>query len=114
MDPADLADEQPLEAPPEEPALPVQAVSTPRPSAPGPAYIEVARDGRLYRIPLRRQSGNLEASRRAEETRRLQQAALARQTAMSAPAASGAAATGPGARHAASVVEFTLRYEVAK
>jgi len=114
MDPADVADEQPFEAPPVEPVLPVQAVSTPRPSAPGPAYIEVARDGRLYRIPLRRQSGNLEASRRAEETRRLQQAALARQAAMSPPAASGAAGTGPAARHPASVVEFTLRYEVAK
>jgi hypothetical protein len=44
----------------------------------------------------------------------LQQDALARQTAMSAPAASGAAPSGPAARQAASVVEFTLRYEVAK
>ena len=106
-DAIDLAaeDEPPAPAPP-----PVQAVETPRPSASGPSYIEVARDGRLYRIPLRRQSGSLEAGRRAEEARRLREAALVRQAA--APAPSSGAVPGEAGRHPGSVVEFTLRYEV--
>jgi hypothetical protein len=86
-------------------------VPAPRPSAAGPSYIEVARDGRLYRIPIRRNTGNLEAARKAEEARLLQEAAAARRAA-GAPPQEGAAG-GPG-RHPASVVEFTLRYEVPK
>jgi Tfp pilus assembly PilM family ATPase len=106
-DPADAAEQGPAETPPGEAPRPVQAIETPRPAATGPAYIEVARDGRLYRIPLRRQSGTLETSRKAEEARRLQEAALVRQAGTLAP--SGA----PG-RQPASVIEFTLRYEVPK
>ena len=113
-DPAGAVDRSPVDAPREEAARPVQPVATPRPAASGPSYIEVARDGRLYRIPLRRSPGNLEASRRAEESRRLQEAALASQAAATSLAPSGAVASGTGGRHPASVVEFTLRYEVAK
>jgi len=112
-DPAEAIDQTPVEAAPEEVVGPAEAVPTPRPSAAGPAYIEVARDGRLYRIPLRRNAGNLEASRRAEEARRLQAAALARRAAAS-PSRSGAGAAGESGRQPASVVEFTLRYEVPK
>ena len=111
-DPADATDQAPAEAPAEEAARPAQAVNTPRAAAAGPAYIEVARDGRLYRIPLRRQPGTLEASRNAEEARRLQEAALARQAGTPAPSALTSAGA-PG-RQPASVVEFTLRYEVPK
>jgi hypothetical protein len=75
----------------------------------------VARDGRLYRIPLRRQSGNLEAARLAEETRRLRaQAASAREQEALARAQAGTEAPGPSGRQASSAVEFMLRYEVAK
>ena len=95
-------------------ARPAQPLATPRPSATGPSYIEVARDGRLYRIPLRRNTGNLEASRRTDEARRRQEAALARQAAATSPASSGDAAPGAPGRHPASVVAFTLRYEVPK
>ena len=111
-DPADSVPQVAEEAPLANTPPPVQAVETPRPSASGPSYIEVARDGRLYRIPLRRQSGSLEASRRAEEVRRLQEAALVRQ-AVALPASSGAA-PGETGRRSVSVVEFTLRYEVPK
>jgi hypothetical protein len=113
-DPADLISETPAAAPPEEVARPVQPVATPRPAAAGPAFIEVARDGRLYRIPLRRNTGNLEATQRTNEARRLQEAALARQAGRTAVAPSGADATGSPVRRPASVVEFTLRYEVLK
>ena len=84
-DPADAVESVAEDVPPAAAPPPVQAVETPRPSASGPSYIEVARDGRLYRIPLRRQSGSLEAGRRAEEARRLREAALVRQAV--APAA---------------------------
>jgi hypothetical protein len=107
-DPAIAADQVPPEATSGEAAAQVRPVDTPRPAVTGPAYIEVARDGRLFRIPLRRQAGNLEASRRAEETRRLQEAAPGRQE--GAPL--DRSATGAPGRHPASVVEFTLRYEV--
>jgi len=87
-----------------------------RRSAPsGPAYIEVARDGRLYRIPLRRQPGNLELERRNEEIRERQRQAVAAREASAASALRAAAATGDSpARHPASAIDFTLRYEVAK
>ncbi len=96
------------ESPPVEPEPPAQAVETPRAAPSGPAYIEVARDGRLYRIPLRRRSGNLEAGRKAEEVRRLADAAQA------GPALppSGVAGDVARGRQPASLVEFTLRYEV--
>jgi hypothetical protein len=112
-DAADIVGEAPAEGPPAEAARPPQPIETPRPGATGPAYIEVARDGRLYRIPLRRQTGSLEASRNAEEARRLREAALARQAAASR-LPSGADAGGVPGRHPVSVVEFTLRYEVPK
>jgi hypothetical protein len=89
---------------------PPEALTTRRPVPAGPAYIEVARDGRLYRIPLRRQPGNLEADRQADEARRLQEAAAARQPAVS----SVQPVPGPPERHPVSVVEFTIRYEVPK
>ena len=111
-DPSEAVEPQPIEAPPEGAVRPAQPVAVPRPAATGPSYIEVARDGRLYRIPLRRNTGNLEADQRAEETRRLQAAALARRAA--ALSASGAAASGAIGRQPASVLEFTLRYEVPK
>ena len=114
-DPPAAAEERRADAPPLAPIVPAQPVATPRPAASGPAFIEVARDGRLYRIPLRRQAGNLEAARRAEEARRLQaQAASAREQEALARAQTGSAAPGPSGRQAPSVVEFTLRYEVAK
>jgi hypothetical protein len=111
-DPADTVDPAPPEAPPAEAARPVQAIGTARPAAAGPAYIEVARDGRLYRIPMRRQSGTLETTRKAEEARRLQEAALVSEAAMPTPPGMTRAGT-PG-RQPASMVEFTLRYEVPK
>jgi hypothetical protein len=113
-DSADLVNETPAEAPPEAVARPARAVAAPRPATPGPAFIEVARDGRLYRIPLRRNTGSLEASQRTDEARRLQEAALARQAGRTSMAPSGADAAGPPGRHPASVVEFTIRYEVLK
>jgi hypothetical protein len=112
-DPAEALDLPAADAAPEEPPRPPQAVPTPRPAAAGPAYIEVARDGRLYRIPLRRSTGNLEAARSADNARRVQDAALARRAAALA-ARPGATAAGEPGRHPASVVEFTLRYEVPK
>jgi hypothetical protein len=111
-DPADAIQPAPAEAAPEDATQPAQAVPTPRPTAAGPAYIEVARDGRLYRIPIRRNTGNLEAARKAEEARRLQEASAARRSAASLTP-SGADAGGDG-RRPASVVDFTLRYEVPK
>ena len=109
----------PTAAPPE--PLPDPAESAAREievrrSAPsGPAYIEVARDGRLYRIPLRRQPGNLELERRNEEIRERQRQAVAAREASAASALRTAAATGDApARHPASAIDFTLRYEVAK
>jgi hypothetical protein len=113
-DPAEDIEQWPAEAPPEDAPAPAQPLATPRPSSTGPSYIEVARDGRLYRIPLRRNTGNLEASRRTDEARRRQEAALARQAAATSPAPSGDAAPGAPGRHPASVVAFTLRYEVPK
>jgi hypothetical protein len=113
-DPSDTFDEMPVDAVPEDATPPAQPVAAPRPSAAGPAFIEVARDGRLYRIPVRRNAGNLEASQRAEEARRIQDAARARQAARALAAPSGTDAPGETGRHPASVVEFTVRYEVAK
>jgi hypothetical protein len=113
-DPADVVDRLPVGIQPEEAVRPAQPVSTPRPAASGPSYIEVARDGRLYRIPLRRSTGDLEASRRMEESRRLQEEALARQAATTPSAPPDVAALAAPGRFPASVVEFTLRYEVAK
>jgi hypothetical protein len=113
-DSAEDIEQWPAEAPPEDAAPPAQPLATPRPAATGPSYIEVARDGRLYRIPLRRNTGNLEASRRTDEARRLREAAVARQAAAASPAWSGDAAPGAPGRHPASVVAFTLRYEVPK
>ncbi|MFO7692536.1 MAG: hypothetical protein R6V57_05580 [Vicinamibacterales bacterium] len=110
-DPAEAPDPAATEPPPGEAVPPVRAVETPRPAAAAPAYIEVARDGRLYRIPMRRQSGNLEAGRRAEEVRRLTEAALARQAGAALPPSGVTEGAAPG-RQPASVVEFTLRYEV--
>jgi Tfp pilus assembly PilM family ATPase len=107
-DPADAVEPAAAGVPPAETPAPVEAVETPRPTAAGPAYIEVARDGRLYRIPLRRNTGNLESSRKAEEIRRLQDAALVRQ------AAASSEPSGAAGRHPVSVVEFTLKYEVPK
>ena len=113
-DPAETVDRLPADAQPEEAARPAQPVATARPAASGPSYIEVARDGRLYRIPLRRSTGDLEASRRVEESRRLREEALARQAAATSLAPPGVAEPGAPGRFPASVVEFTLRYEVAK
>ncbi|HNV02681.1 MAG TPA: hypothetical protein PLE61_02495 [Vicinamibacterales bacterium] len=85
-------------------------VEAPRAAPSGPAYIEVARDGRLYRVPLRRQAGSLELERRAEEMRDRQ-----RQAPAAAAASRGGGSGGPApARHPATVIDFTLRYEVAK
>jgi hypothetical protein len=114
-DPPETAEDVRAEAPPLAPIEPAQPVAAPRPAASGPAFIEVARDGRLYRIPLRRQAGNLEAARRADEARRLEaQAASLRDQEALARAQAGAAAPGLSGRQAPSVVDFTLRYEVAK
>ena len=113
-DPPAAAEEPRADAPPLAPIEPAQPVAAPRSAASGPAFIEVARDGRLYRIPLRR-TGDLEAARRADEARRLQaQAASAREQEALARAQAGAAAHGLSGRQAPSMVEFTLHYEVAK
>ena len=111
-DPSEAIEQLPIEAPPQDAVRPAQPVAEPRPAATGPSYIEVARDGRIYRIPLRRNAGSLDAARRAEETRRLQEAALARRAAALSPF--GAIAPDATGRHPASVLEFTLRYEVPK
>jgi hypothetical protein len=114
-DPSSGVGEAPAEAPPVAPPTVAQPVAAPRAAATGPAFIEVARDGRLYRIPLRRQAGNLEAERRADEARRLeQQAALARDLERQARTPVTPAGSGAPVRSAPSVVEFTLHYEVAK
>jgi hypothetical protein len=114
-DPSTAFVEAQAEAPPAAPVPVAEPVAAARAAARGPAFIEVARDGRLYRIPLRRQAGNLEAERRADEARRPeQQAALARDRERQARAPVTPAEAGAPARSAPSVVEFTLRYEVAK
>ena len=77
----------------------------------GPAYIDVARDGRLYRIPLRRQTGDVELEREKEMRRRQQleaSSAGARLT-LGLPATAD-----PEGRHPASVLDFTVHYEVRK
>jgi len=112
--PADAIEQAPAEVPPADVAPQAQPVASPRPAATGPSYIEVARDGRLYRIPLRRNTGNLEAGRKADEARRLQEAALARRAPAAQPAAAGTDASGAPGRHPASTLAFTLRYEVPK
>ena len=88
-----------------------QEVKTRQPGTAGPSYIEVARDGRLYRIPLRRQSGSAEATR-LQALASARAAAALQQAEVGPPAASGAEE--PPARHPASVIDFTLRYEVPK
>lgn len=114
-DPPEASEDARAESSTLAPIVPARPVAAPRPAASGPAFIEVARDGRLYRIPLRRQAGNLEAARRADETRRLEaQAAFLREQEALARAQAGAAAPGLSGRQAPSVVDFTLRYEVAK
>jgi hypothetical protein len=112
-DAVESLDAVPAAAEPEEAARPVQPVPSPRPAASGPAYIEVARDGRLYRIPIRRNTGNLEAGRRAEAVRRLQEASPSRPAAAQLAQLSTSSA-GDSGRRPASVVEFTLHYEVPK
>jgi hypothetical protein len=77
----------------------------------GPAYIDVARDGRLYRIPLRRQTGDVELDRQKNVRRRQQleaSSAGARLT-LGLPATAD-----PEGRHPASVLDFTVHYEVRK
>jgi len=83
------------------------AVAEPRPAATGPSYIEVARDGRIYASPAAERG---QPRRRPESgrDRRLQEAALA---------AGGGSRRPERSRrrdrpHPASVLEFTLRYEV--
>jgi hypothetical protein len=112
-DAVESLDAVPAAAEPEEAARPVQPVPSPRPAASGPAYIEVARDGRLYRIPIRRNTGNLEAGRRAEAVRRQQEAAPS-QPAAAQLAQFSTSSAGDSGRRPASVVEFTLHYEVPK
>jgi len=116
---ADATEEPPAATPsgplPEPAESAAREIDVRRSAPSGPAYIEVARDGRLYRIPLRRQPGNLELERRNEEIRERQRQAVAAREASAASALRAAATTGdPLARHPASAIDFTLRYEVAK
>ena len=92
-------------------AGPLSSLGTPRPAPAGSAYIEVTRDGQPYRIPLRRQAGNLEADRQPEDVRGREPA-----TAHPSPAAAPTpvATSESPVRHPASLIDFTARYEVAK
>jgi hypothetical protein len=113
-DPA--ADREPASAeplPPQIGRLP-QEVQARRPAPAGPAYIEVARDGRLYRIPLRRQTGDVELERQKELRRRQQLEAAGAGPRLTLGAPASAATVEPQGRHPASVLDFTVRYEVRK
>jgi hypothetical protein len=113
-DPA--ADREPASAeplPPQIGRLP-QEVQARRPAPAGPAYIEVARDGRLYRIPLRRQTGDVELERQKELRRRQQLEAASAGPRLTLGAPASAATVEPQGRHPASVLDFTVRYEVRK
>jgi hypothetical protein len=99
--------------PPE--ALVPQLVESARKSGyAGPAYIEVARNGRIYRIPTR-QAALPNAYRDDELERERQRRALTpgveRLTLAGPPPAEP---TGPPARRAGAVLEFTVQYEVRK
>jgi len=80
----------------------------------GPAYIEVVRNGRIYRIPTR-QAVSPNAYRDEELERERQRRALmsgvARLTLAAQPPAEP---TEPPARKAGAVLEFTVQYEVRK
>ena len=90
-----------------------QEVEAQRPAPAGPAYIEVARDGRLYRIPLRRQPGTADLERQNEQARQRERLAAARQQ-LAARLDQAAGVEDPSVRHPASVIDFTLQYEVPK
>lgn len=112
-DPGGELSQAPIEPQPAPAERPPQEIETRRPAVAGPAYIEVARDGRLYRIPLRRLAGDVDIERQNDLRRRQQaQAASASLSRVAAPVAAGAAE--PPARHPASVLDFTLQYEVRK
>jgi len=85
-----------------------------RPAATGPAYIDVARDGRLYRIPLKRQTGDVELERQKELRRRQQLEAASAGSRLTLGSPASAATAEPPDRHPASVLDFTLHYEVRK
>ncbi len=91
----------------------VQEVEAQRPAPAGPAYIEVARDGRLYRIPLRRQPGTVDLERQNEQARQRERLAAARQQ-LAARLDQAVGVEDPSVRHPASVIDFTLQYEVWK
>lgn len=112
-DPVGGLSQTPIEPQPAPAERPAQEIETRRPAASGPAYIEVARDGRLYRIPLRRLAGDLDIERQ-NDLRRSQQAQIASASLsrVAAPVTAGAAE--PPTRHPASVLDFTLQYEVRK
>jgi Tfp pilus assembly PilM family ATPase len=91
-----------------------QEVEARRPAPSGQAYVEVARNSRLFRIPLRRQTGDLDLERQIDLRRRqqLQTASAGRRLALAAPATGGAIEL--PRRHPASALDFTLHYEVRK
>jgi hypothetical protein len=112
-DAASAPEPSPTEPPPEPAVSAPQEIEVRRPAPLGPAYIEVARDGRLYRIPLRRQSATADLERQSEQTRQQQRLAAARQQ-LAARSYPAGGVEGPPVRRPASVIDFTLQYEVRK
>ena len=103
-----------VEARPPELLVPQLMEPTRRSGYAGPAYIEVARNGRVYRIPTR-QAFSANAYRDDELERERQRRALTsgveRLTLAAQPPAEP---TEPPARRAGAVLEFTIQYEVRK
>jgi hypothetical protein len=91
-----------------------QEVQAPQPAPAGPAYIEVARDGRLYRIPWRRQTKDVDLERQKDVHRGQLPEAASAGSRLSLGASASAATLEAQGRHPASVLDFTVQYEVRK
>ncbi|MCX6550322.1 MAG: hypothetical protein NTY02_04810 [Acidobacteria bacterium] len=109
-DPAAKAEQVTADAAPRADMLP-REVEVPRHAYTGPAYIDVARNGRLFRIPVARpvDNSNLE---RENELRGRQTYASAGQALMLG--AQQAAANEPLKRTPGSVLDFSVQFEVRK
>jgi Tfp pilus assembly PilM family ATPase len=99
--------------PPDTDRLP-QGVQSRQPAPAGPDYIEVVREGRPVRIPLRRQSGNVELERQKELRMRPQPAAASDGSLLAPGAPASAVPMEPQGRRPASVLDFTLHFRTSK
>jgi hypothetical protein len=103
-----------VDARPQELLVPELVEPARRPGYAGPAYIEVARNGRIYRIPTR-QAASANAYRddelERERQRRVLTSGVERLTLAGPPPGEP---TDPPARKAGAVLEFTVQYEVRK